>query len=191
MFYKRLIGIFAAVLSLFLMSAFAQSQRSDDEDFIRKHQFDVVKISCERLDDYAIARVFLNPVYHLTVSIKEGYGQSPTWGNLVATRIGDELVPIPRPVRDGDNTDLLAMVRPDLKLTSGDVAETLQRALDLTFPTNSDSKWTEKFRHDGNQWTFVRGRSFGNQVGPETFVLTTDAEGTITGVRYVRNALTP
>ena len=191
MFYKRLIGIFAAVLSLFLMSAFAQSQRSDDEDFIRKHQFDVVKISCERLDDYAIARVFLNPVYHLTVSIKEGYGQSPTWGNLVATRIGDELVPIPRPVRDGDNTDLLAMFRPDLKLTSGDVAETLQRALDLTFPTNSDSKWTEKFRHDGNQWTFVRGRLFGNSLGPEEFVLTTDDAGTITEVRYVRNALTP
>lgn len=194
MSHKQRIRVLAAALSLFPMTALAQSPKSDDDEFIRKHQFDVVKISCERLDDYAITRVFQNPVYHLTVSAKEGFGQGPTWSNLVATRVGDELVPVPRPTRDGDDADLLVMLRPDLKLTNGDVAETLQRALDLIVPTySSDSRWTEKFRHDGNQWTFVRGRSYSGQVGPgpEEFVLTTDDQGAITGVRYARNAPAP
>jgi hypothetical protein len=194
--YKTLLRVLAAILGLFLglfsTAAVGQSQKSDDDDFIRKHQFDVVKISCERLDDYAITRVFQNPVYHLTVSVKEGYGQNPSWGNLVATRVGDELVPVPRPTRDGEGAELLAMIRPDLKLTNGDVAETLQRALDLIFPSfSSDSRWTEKFRHEANQWIFLRSRSFNASVGPEELVVTTDEEGTITAVRYVRSASTP
>ena len=191
MFYKWLIAVFAGVLNLCLMSALGQSPTSDDEEFVRKHQFDVVKISCERIDDYGITKVFLNPIYHLTVSIKEGYGQSPYWGNLVAARVGDELVPIPRPVRDGNYADLLPMLKPDLRLTNEDVAETLQRALDLVFPTSSDNKWTEKFRHNGNQWTFVRGRSFIGPAGPGEFVLTTNDKGTIVEVKYVRSSTTP
>ena len=187
MFYKRLIGALVVVLNLCLMSAFAQSDRSNDEEFVRKHQFDVVNISCERIDDYAITRVFLNSIYHLTVSVKEGYGQSPYWGNLVAARVGDELVPLPRPSREGDYAALLPMLRPDLKLTSEDVAETLQRALDLDFPTVSDNKWTEKFRHTGNQWTFERGRSVLSPAWPAQFVLTTNDKGTIVEVKYVRN----
>ena len=192
MSYQRLIGLLAVLPSLLLMAAFGQSTKSDDDEFIRKHQYDIVKISCERIDDYAITRVFQNPVYHLTVSVKDGYGPNPSWGNLVATRVGDSLVPVPRPMRDLDDAGLLAMFRHDLKLSNGDIAETVQRALDLVFPAfSSDSKWTEKFLHDGDQWTFVRGRPNGSPVGPEEFVLTTDDKGTITAVRYVRNAPTP
>lgn len=191
MFYKRLVGVVAAVLNLCLMSAFGQSHTSGDDEFVRKHQFDPVKVSCERIDDYAVTRVFLNPIYHLTVSIKEGYGQSPYWGNLVAARMGDALVPIPRPTRDGDFSDLLPMLRPDLKLTSEDVAETLQRAMDLVFPTMPDNKWTEKFRRNGNQWTFVRGRSFTGPLWPGEFVLTTDDNGKIVEVKYARSSSAP
>ncbi len=190
MSYKWLIGISAAILNLFLMSAFAQNQKWDEEEFIRKHQFDLVKVNCERIEDYAITRAFLNPVYHVIVTIKDGNGQGTTWGNVVATRVGEELVAIPRPMRDGDNAGLLAMFKPDLKLTSGDVAETVQHALDLIFPGNAE-RWNEKFLHDGNQWTFVRSRPFGSSMGPEEFILTTDDKGTIIGARYVRNAPTP
>jgi len=172
------------------MSSLGQSHQSDDEEFVRKHQFDVVNINCERVDDYAVTRVFLNPIYHFTVSIKEGYGQTPYWGNLIAARVGDELVPIPRPVRDGTYSDL-RMFSPDLKLTSQDVAETLQRALDLVFPTAPDNKWTDKFRHNGNQWTFVRGRSFIGPASQGEFVLTTDDKGTIMEVKYVRSPTIP
>jgi hypothetical protein len=186
MFDKRLIVILAAAVSLSPMTAPRQSQTTDDDEFIRKHQFDVVKVSYERLDDYAITRVFRNPVYHLPVAMKEGYGQGSRWADLVATRVGDELVPVPRPMRDGDSADLLVMLRPEFKITNGDVAETLQRALDLIFPIfSSDSKWSERFRHDGNQWTFVRGRSMGAQTGPEQFVLTTYDQATITAFDMV------
>jgi hypothetical protein len=187
---KRLIAIFAAVMSLLSLSSFAHTQKWDEDEFIHKHQFDLVKINCERIEDYAITRVFLNPVYHVTVNIKDGNGPGPTWSNLVATRVGEELTPIPRPMRDGDVTSLLPMFKPDFQLTSGDVAETVQRALDLIFPGNAD-RWNERFLHDGNQWTFVRARPSGSSMGPEEFILTTDDKGAITGVRYVRNASTP
>jgi hypothetical protein len=187
-FCKRVIGVFISLLAWFSMSAFGQSQKPDDDEFIRKHQFDVVKISSDHIDDYAVTRVFLNPVYHLTVSMKEGYGQNQSWVNLVATRVADDLVPVPRPTRDGENPELMAMLRPDLRLTNGDVAETVQHALDLIFPPYSDTRWTEKFRHEGTQWTFVRGRLYNSSAGPEEFVFTTDDAGKITGVRYVRNA---
>ncbi|MGA9529425.1 MAG: hypothetical protein WBS24_15015 [Terriglobales bacterium] len=108
----------------------------------------------------------------------------------MATRVGEELTPIHRPMRDGDVTSLLPMFNPEFKLTSGDVAETLQRALDLIFPGNAE-RWNEKFLHEGKQWTFVRARPSGSSMGPEEFILTTDDKGTITGVRYVRNASAP
>src|SRR5215470_13116589 len=119
---------------LFCVNAFGQSQISDDQEFLRKHQFDLVSVTGERADDYAVTKVFRNPIYHLTVAIKEGYGQSPYWGNLVAARVGDQLVPVPRPLREGDVPDLVSMLRSDFKLTTEDAAETLQRAFDLIYP---------------------------------------------------------
>jgi hypothetical protein len=74
------------------------------------------------------------------------------------------------------------MFRPGFTLTNDDVAETLQRALDIVYPLNGQDKRLETFRHKGNEWTFVRGKFFDSMMG---FVLTTDATGAVTGVKYV------
>jgi len=184
MSYRMPISLCALVLIVSFVNATGQCQTSDDEEFICKHQFDLVKVNCERVDDYAVGRVFRSPIYHFMVSVKEGYGQSPFWGTLVAARVGDTLVPIPQP-REGVNADLLAMFSPDFKLSDGDAAEVLQRALDVVFPVASDSVWSEKFQHDGNQWKFIRGRSFG-PPGQGQFVVSTDDQGKITELRYSR-----
>ena len=38
------------------------------------------------------------------------------------------------------------------------------------------------YKHAGNQWTLVRGMFFDKKMG---FVLTTDANGAVTNVKYV------
>jgi hypothetical protein len=82
--HKTAVRIFLGLLCC--VTALGQSQPHGDAEFLRQHQFDLVRISGERLDDYAVTRVFRNPIYHFTVSIKEGYGQNPYWGNVVAAR---------------------------------------------------------------------------------------------------------
>ena len=189
--YKQPIGVISVVLNLFLFSAFAQSPISNEEQFIEKHKYDVVQIDCKRVPDYALSKVFTNPIYHLRVTTKQGFGQQGfgqmPFGNFLVARVGDELVPIPRPAPDGSYSDLVPMIRSDFKLTSDDDAEILQRALDLILPTiPQEDGWEEHFRHDGDQWTFVRGRALGiGSPRKGEIVVTTGSKGTITGVRYL------
>ena len=60
--------------------------------------------------------------------------------NVVASRLGDDLVPISRPARDGDFAGLLPLFKPDCRLTSDDVAEIFQSALDLIYPVSQDDQ---------------------------------------------------
>ncbi len=51
----------------------------------------------------------------------------------------------------------------------------------LVFPIFGPDAGARAIRHSGNDWTFVRGQFFDNAMG---FVLTTDATGRITAVRW-------
>jgi hypothetical protein len=143
----RLIGVFVLALNLFQFMALGQAPSSDEDAFIQKHQFDLVKVTWTRLDNYAASRVFAHPLYRIVIAAKEG---GPFW-NVVAARVGDDLVPISQPSRDGDFVGLLTLFKPNFRLTSDDVAETFQSALDLIYPTFQDDQWLEKFHHEGNQ----------------------------------------
>lgn len=179
---KRLFAIIAVVLGLFVTGALGQALSTDEQAFLHKHLPDVVQVEPTRLNDHAIVRTFATPIYRVTVLIKEGDGGTST-SSVVVARLGDELVSVSRPGGDGEYPNIQKMFRPDLKLTSEDVAETLQHALDIVYPISGhDDKSAETFRHDGNQWVFVRGKFFDSLMG---FVLTTDESGAITGVKYV------
>ncbi len=190
---NRLFGVVIIALVLLpvmTMGQSSQSVQSDEDTFLQQHQFDLVKVDCKHMDNYAITRVFAKPVYHCSITTKEGFADVPFWRSIVAIRAGNELAAIPRPFKDGEYPEILALIKPDFKLTNEDVAETMQRALDLVYPTAPLDKWAEKFRRSGNQWTFARGRSLGGPSSAGEFVFTTDEKGTITSVKYVRSAAT-
>jgi hypothetical protein len=110
---------------------------------------------------------------------------------MAAAREGDDLVPISRPSRDGDFAGLLTLFKPDFGLTSDDVAEIFQSALDLIYPVSQDDQWVEKFHHEGNQWTFLRGRYRNSPGGSWDLSVTVDDQGAITAIRGVRRASMP
>ena len=183
----RLTGIFVLALNLCQFMALGQAPSSDEDAFIQKHQFDLVKVTWTRLDNYAASRVFAHPIYRIMIAAKDG-GQ---FWNVVAARVGDDLVPIPRLPRDGDFFGLLALFKPDFRLTSDDVAQIFQNALDLIYPAAQDDQWGEKFHHEGNQWTFIRGRYLNNPGGYLDFSVTVDDQGAITAIRCSRRASMP
>jgi hypothetical protein len=186
--YQRIAGVVAVLAGMLVSGAFGQTVPSEDDTFLQKHLSDVVKVESKRMDDHAIVRVFALPVYRISISIKQDNGMNPGVGpwnnNIVATRVGDDLVPVARVPRDGECTRLLSMIRPDFKLTNEDVAETLQHALDILYPLNrEEDRTSETFVHDDNQWTFIRGKLFG---AVSEFVVTTNQDGTIAGMKYQR-----
>ncbi|MGD0832171.1 MAG: hypothetical protein ABR907_14605 [Terracidiphilus sp.] len=189
--HGRLIAVTVLALNFSPFVALGQTPSNDDDAFIQKHQYDLVKVTWTRLDNYAASRVFAQPIYRVTIAAKEGYGQNPYWGNLVVTRMGDDIVPIPRPSRDGELLGLLALFRSDFRLNSDDVAETFQRALDLIYPTSQEDQWMEKFQHEGSQWTFTRGRYLNSPGGYWDFVVTVDGQGAVTAIRGVRRVSMP
>jgi hypothetical protein len=87
--------------------------------------------------------------------------------------------------------NLLALFKPDFRLTSDDAAETFQGALDLIYPTAPDDQWIEKFHHEGNQWTFIRGRTIYGPGGYWDFLVTADDQGAIKAIRGVRRTSMP
>jgi hypothetical protein len=127
-------------------------------------------------------KVFAAPIYKVTITIDMGDGATSGDG-LVAARVDDKFVPVSRPGSDGDCPAIQKMIRPDFKLVSDDDAKTVQAALDAVYPILGDQdKAAEKITHSGNEFTFSRGKFFDKLMG---FVLTTDASGTVTGVKYV------
>jgi hypothetical protein len=178
---KQLIGIIFVVLSVFVSGAVGQTLSQEEQAFFQKHLPDVVRVEPKRLNDHAIVSVFVTPMYDFNVAIKMGDGGTSTQ-HVVVARVGEEFVPLSRPGQDGDCPSIQKMFRPGFTLTNDDVAETLQRALDIVYPLNGQDKRLETFRHKGNEWTFVRGKFFDSMMG---FVLTTDATGAVTGVKYV------
>ncbi len=178
--FTRLFAV-AAVVSVLMFSALGQGP-ADELTFVKNHLSDVVQVEPARLDDAAVMKVFAAPVYRVTVKIRDAEGATNTSEAIVA-HVGDELLPITRPSSDADCPTFVKMLRRDFKLTKDADAATLQEALDQLYPIiMEDEKKAEAFHHSGNQWQFVRGTFFEDKMG---FLVTTDASGTITSVKYV------
>jgi hypothetical protein len=178
--FKPVMTIVAVALGLSATSALGQALTPEEQAFLRQHLAEIVSIQPVRVSDPAVLSVFAAPIYQVTVEIREGGGTNSN--NVLVARLGDTLVAVSRPGEDSDCPGIQKMFRPDFKLTGNDAGETLQRALDAVYPIIGDEdKAARTFRHKGSEWTFVRGKFFDNVLG---FVLTTDASGAITGVRF-------
>jgi len=175
-------GMLALALALSATGAAAQNRPPDEKEFVLQHLQNIVRVDPVRLTDPAVTSVFAVPLYRVMVEIGDPNGAART--SVMVGRQGDTLVVVSQPGEDQDRPDILKLLRPQFKLTGAAAAETVQNALDLVYPiigSSADEK-AKAFRHRGNDWIFVRGKFFDASMG---FVLTTDASGTITGVRYV------
>lgn len=173
-----IVAVFGAIVG----GAWGRALSGDEQAFFDKHVSDVVKIDSTRMSDPAVVKVFGVPIYSVNVILDLGDGS--TQGNpLVVARVDEKLVSVSRPGTDSDCPNIQKMFSPSFKLTSDDDAKSVQQAMDVVYPILGDSdKAAEKFTHGSNQWTFVRGKFFDKLMG---FVVTTDAGGTVTGVKYV------
>ncbi len=167
------------VLAFSATGAAAQKPPQDDAAFIRTHMDQIVQLQPERLADAAVVSVFAPPIYRVKIIINDPSG-TPTTSVIVA-RSGDALVPVSPPGEERDCPEIHKLLKPTFKLNGDAAAATVQSALDAVFPVFGPETGTRAVRHKGNEWTFVRGKFFDNGMG---FVMTTDAAGRITGVRW-------
>jgi hypothetical protein len=110
-------------------------------------------------------------------------GESMSTSTMIVARSGDNVVALSRPGTDGDYPNIQKMLNPSLRLTSDSDLKPVQNAFDLVFPiVGTQDMSARDYKHAGNQWTLVRGMFFDKKMG---FVLTTDASGAVTDVKYV------
>ncbi len=156
-----------------------QKAAPDDLAFITAHMDQLVQLRPERLGDAAVASVFAPPIYRVNIIINDPAGNPTT--SMIVARSGDTIVPISAPGEERDCPEILKLLRPAFRLNGDAAATTVQSALDAVFPVFGGDVNARAIRHSGREWTFVRGKFFDNAMG---FVLTTDATGRITGVRW-------
>ncbi len=172
----------ALTLALVLAAAtgaVGQNTPQDEVAFVRSHMDQIVQLQPERLGDAAVTSVFAPAIYRVKIIINDPNG-NPTTSVLVA-RSGNTIVPVSQPGEERDCPEIHKLLRPTFRLNGDAAAATVQSALDAVFPIFGPDADVKAIRHTGNQWTFVRGKFFENATG---FVLTTDATGRITGVRW-------
>jgi hypothetical protein len=165
---------------LVALGADRAARAEDGAEFIKDHISDVVKIDAKPIADPSVASTFAGPVYNVTIGISDG--ESLQTSTMIATLSGGKVVALARPGTDGDYPQIQKLLNPGLRLTSDGDLKAVQNAFDLVFPIVGMQDMSAKdFRHAGNQWTLVRGVFFDKKMG---FVLTTDAQGAVTDVKY-------
>lgn len=181
---KKMIAVCAGlVLVGSATGSFGQALSSDEQSFFDKHLGDVIKVEPRRVTDDAVVKVFASPFYDVKLTIHDG--DSTQTQDVIVTRIGDRLVTATRPGSDADLSDFPKTINPNFKLKTDDDAKAVQAALDAISPIGPGDKAAEKFRHTGNQWVFVRGTFFKDEMA---YVLTTDDSGTVTAARFTLKA---
>jgi hypothetical protein len=156
--------------------------RADDgAAFIMQHISDVVKIDAAPNTDPAVLSTFGNSIYTVTIGISDG--DSLQTNTIIVARSGDGVASLSRPSTDGDYPKILKMLNPSLRLTGDSDLKAVQNAFDIVYPiAGLQDMSVRDYKHVGNQWILVRGMFFDKKMG---FVLTTDANGAITDVKYV------
>ncbi len=177
---KRLLAIVSAVLGLSATGVSSQKLPPAEQAFLDQHMKEVVTTQATRVTNPDVAAVFAVPIYSVRVEIKEDEGSSLQ--TILVARVGERLVGIFRPSGERECPEIHKLIRPDFKLSGDAAAATFQRALDAVYPIGGGPDESVKaVRHQGTEWTFVRGSFFENKMG---FVLTTNAAGRIVSVKY-------
>jgi len=155
----------------------AEAATVGDQAFFNKHLADLVHIEPIPIHTTALQQVVADPVFKLKVS----FGGEMTTTELAAKE-GDKVVLISLPSSDANMPKLLNLMSPKFTLKSAQDGAVFQEALDALYPINDDDDSKLKsVKHDGNQWTFIRGKFFEHFLG---FVVTTDKDGKITAIKY-------
>lgn len=155
---------------------------ADEQAFFDKQISNVIQIQPTRVNDASFLKVFSAPFYKVKITIKQGDGGMQTQ-DLVVARADDKLVSVDRPGTDGDLPAFAKMLNADFKLKTDDDAKALQDALDAIYPIVMDNdKKLEAVKHNGNQWTFVRGAFIGNKV--LGFIFEVDPSGAVKSVKF-------
>jgi hypothetical protein len=176
----RLAALVLIVVAVFAPRAHGQELTAEEKAFFRERLSDVVEVVPERVTDEAVRKVFAPAIYHVQVLVKEPGGSTST--QALVARFDNELAIVTRPSTDGDAPQVQKMFKRDFKLANDAAAALVQQAFDAVFPIARADEKARAFRRKGNQWTFVRGEFFDSKQG---FVLTTDAAGALTSVKYV------
>ena len=158
----------------------AQEATVEERAFIDKNIGKLIKLDPAPVTGEALEKVFGATFYVVKVSL----GNSGGTAMLVATRVGDNLSDVSMPGATVDMPALKALVKPDFKLKSDGDGKVFEAALDLLYPP--DTRYDEKrkaVKLAGTEWTFIRGMFIGDYKG---LVVTTDADGTITSIKYSR-----
>lgn len=172
----------AAALVVTSNPARAGGVSADEQKFIDAHIGNIVKVEPTKLTDPSLGRVFSAAFYKVEVKVTQG-GATQSMDVTVA-RVGDELVEVSRPSTTEDVPALKKMINPAFSLKTEKDAKEVEAALDVLYPI---SKFGDKdakgkaIKHNGNDWVFVRGAFFDHHLG---FVFTTDAKGSVTGVKF-------
>ncbi len=171
----------ATLLVLAFGATGVTAQRATPEElaFIRTHMDQIVQLQPERLTDAAVTSVFAPPIYRVKIIINDPNGNPTT--SVIVARSGNAIVPVSMPGEERDCPEIHKLLKPTFKLNGDAAAATVQSALDVVFSVMGPETEGRAIRHKGNEWTFVRGKFFDNGMG---FVMTTDATGRITSVRW-------
>jgi len=155
-------------------------EAADDQAFFDRQTSKFIKLQPQRLTGDAVGKVFNAILYKVSVVNSDG-GSS----NAVVARKGDDIAIVTIPSTTTDMPDLVKLLKSDFTLKSDADAQVFQDALDTLYPIdttfNKDDLNAKGIRHDGNQWTFVRGKFFDHFKG---FIVTTDVGGKVTGVKW-------
>ena len=173
-------SLLLAALLVVTLTGRGQEATADDKAFFEKNVGKLVKLDPAPITGQALEKVFGAKFY----SVKASMGGEDGVKTLVAARFGDDLKDVSMPETNAEMPALKALVKPDFKLKADADGRTFEQALDLLYPV--DVRYDEKrkaVRHSGTEWTFIRGTFIGDFKG---LVVTTDANGTITGIRYSR-----
>ena len=175
-------GMFLIVLcvGLIAIAGRAQVATPQEKSFIDANIGKLIKVDPTPVKGEELEKVFHATFYMVKVNV----GNSGTTDMLVAARVADNLSDVSLPGGTADMPALLALVKPDFKMKADADGKAFEAALDLLYPP--DTRYDEKrkaVRHAGTTWTFIRGMFIGDYKG---LLVTTDAEGTITSIRYSR-----
>jgi hypothetical protein len=152
----------------------------EDRAFFDKNIGKLVKLEPTPMMGGALEKVF--GARFFTVNV--GVAGEAVVKTLVAAKVGDNLSDVSMPGATADMPALKALVRQDFTLKTDADGKTFEAALDALYPP--DTRYDEKRKavhHSGAQWTFIRGVFIGDFKG---LVVTTDADGTITNIKYSR-----
>ncbi|MBA4189677.1 MAG: hypothetical protein C0467_16960 [Planctomycetaceae bacterium] len=157
---------------------------ADDTDAEAKAYFEknlgkLVTVKPKLLKDAAIAKVLTAKIYRVELGVGD-----TTLTPLIG-RDGEKIVTLTQPSTNQDVPGLKAIVDPKFKLTTETDAIVFQSVLDALYPISNtfgeDDLKAKTIRHNGTEWTFVRGKFFKKDKG---FMVTTDKDGVITKVRF-------